>query len=507
MVVTGDRHARGPGTDDALSAGPAPAAASFLHVTAAGCLLLLVLVVPLVFDPGHDEVFAPVKILVAEVLLGLGLVAAALAVVAADRPPPADPCIDPTDVPTDEATPGRGAGGVPDPTGTATALARQVRPVARVADLAVAAFAVLNLLAYAASQDRSVSLHGQFPEYQGLVTLLTYVAAYALARVVVWGPRRLGTLLAAPTVVGGLAGGYAVLQRLGLDPLWGQVSRPFATVGQANSMAAVLVVTLPCAAATALRSRGVARAAAVVAGVFALAGLVVSESRGGWLAAGVALLLALVLTQRRHRARAGLVAAGLVVAVTATLLVTPAGHDLARHVAKRARALDDTGEGSVGLHLALTQVGLLVTADHPWLGIGQDVFPQVAQDYADRHLDPTQADLLRPYAAESPHDELLGISSSAGLPALLAYLVALGAAAVAAVRGRGRHPVAGTALLVAVAAHLVTGLFMTAEVSSQLLAWTLLGAAVRLPSVPPEPRATLPHNPSGGASAHDQHHG
>lgn len=416
----------------------------------AACLLLLVLTVPLAFNPTRSEVFAPVKIFLVEVLLGLGLLATALATFLAPL--------------------ARSGTGFP--------------PALR-ADAAVAGFAGLNVLACLHSLDRASSLHGQFPEYQGLATELCYVATYALARIALRDARQGKTLFAALTAVTGLVGGYAVAQRLGLDPLWGNVSRPFATVGHANNMAAVIVVTLPATVATVLSTRRLPRAAGFIAGGFGLAGLVVSLSRGGWLAATVGLLVAAALTPTQYRARAGLVIAGLVIAVTTALLLSPAGHEMTRQIAQRAGSLQDTSSGSVGRHLALTEVGLLVTIDHPWLGVGQDVFPQVAQAYADQHLAPARADLLRAYRPESPHNGLLETSAAAGIPALAVYLLALASAAAAALRSRRDHPRAAATLLVALLTHLVSGLFMTTEVSSEIIAWALMGAAVTLQVVPP----------------------
>jgi O-antigen ligase len=123
------------------------------------------------------------------------------------------------------------------------------------------------------------------------------------------------------------------------------------------------------------------------------------------------------------------------------------------------------------------KVGVLVTADHPWLGVGQDIFPQVAQKTANARLSAHEAALLRPYLSESPHNALLSITSSAGIPALAAYLAAvLGVAArMLTARRAGRHlPVT---VLAVMTGYLVSSLFMTPEVSTSTTFWVVLGAA------------------------------
>jgi O-antigen ligase len=450
------------------------------HLSLRPVVLLSCLLVPLAFAPWRDEVFAPVKLQVLQGLNGVGLLLA----------------------------------------GTSLALGRRfgVRLVPGV-DLPVVAFGVLNVLAWAHSEDAAASGLGVFPEYQGLATVLAYLVAYALARVA-YAPSA-GPAAAVPeatvaqvaeapaaavpeatvaqvpeapaaavarqpvdavfgvlTVVTGLVGGYATLQRLGLDPLWGFAERPFATVGQANSMAAMLVAGLPAVAAACARRRGWPRAAAALAGVLGAAGLAASLSRGGWLAVVIAGAAGLALYRPPSYRRSLAMAATVIAVLVLVLTVLPAGRLALGRAHQRVVAVADTSNGSVGKHLALARIGLAVTLDHPWLGIGQDVFPEVAQRYADARLSRHDADLLRPRLSESPHNALLSISSGAGVPAVLAYLVFHAAVArrlLAARRSGGTR--AGTVLMIQLG-YLVSSLFMTPEVSSTVVLWMVLGAAV-----------------------------
>jgi hypothetical protein len=407
-------------------------------------VLLTCLGVPLTFAPWRRQVFAPLKIQVLECLIGIGLFAIGVSVVR-----------------------GRGGG---------------VRLVPSV-DLAVAVFGVVNLLAYASSLDRSSSWQGEFPEYQGLATVLAYLAAYLLARVAFTaspGTTRswpLDALFGALTVTTGVIGGYGILQRLGLDPIWGFLERPCATVGQANSMAAMLVVGLPAVASTYVVRRGWVRWAAAIAGALGLLGLLTSLSRGGWLAALISGGMGLALLWQRTFRGALIGAATFVVIVAVGLATLPSGRATIAQAAERVAAAGHTEATSTAKHLALARIGVAVTFDHPWLGIGQDAFPQVAQRYADTHLPRAEADLLRPRRSESPHNALLSVSSGAGIPALLAYLALLGAVTRRMLAARRSADVHAATVLMIMAGYLVSSLFMTPEVSSTVVQWIVLGAA------------------------------
>lgn len=409
--------------------------------------LLIPLLVPLTFAPWRAEVFAPIKILMLDLLLGIGLTGAGVAAV---------------------------LGGV-----------RPARWVPAV-DLAVAAFGVLNLLAYVHSVNRAASLSGLFPEYQGLTTVLGYLAAYALARLACIRSRQLAVLFSTLTVTTGVIGGYALVQRLGLDPLWGLSGRPFATVGQPNSMAAMLVVGLPATLSTLAGQRGVRRALCAVAVALGGLGLVLSLSRGGWLATGVAAGLGLLLVDGPARRRILPRAAAAATVLAVVLLLTPAGRSVAAHAALRGVAVTDLHAPSTAKHLALARVGAAISADHPWLGAGQDTFPELVEPYAARHLPADQAVLLGQRRCESPHNGLLSISVGAGVPALLAYLLVLLAAARRMLRLRRQGEPLAVPVLMIMAAYLAGSLFMTPEVASTATLWVVLGMAVSLgPSAHP----------------------
>jgi hypothetical protein len=215
----------------------------------AGVVLATCVVVPCVFWTRINAVFVVPKLAVLWAALTVGLVLVAVGIVATGRLP-------------------QGARWVP------------------LVDVSVAVFLGLGIAAWAFSTDREQSLYGERLQHQGLLTLLLYVGFFCLARLSITDWRRLRLLSWA--VAGGatLVAGYALVQRAGLDPIWDGYlpgGRVFSSIGQANALAAYLVLAItlsvPLVAGVPPRTR-----AAAVAAIGAMtAALVLTQSRGGFL--------------------------------------------------------------------------------------------------------------------------------------------------------------------------------------------------------------------------------
>jgi O-antigen ligase len=346
------------------------------------------------------------------------------------------------------------------------------------ADVAAAAFVLLEIAAWATSSDRHQSLYGERLQYQGLLTTLLYGAFYVLARLALAGPARMWAFAAAAVAGGTLVAGYALVQRAGLDPIWEGFlpgGRVFSSLGQSNALAAYLVLVLPLAVAVAAGpARG--RLPGAIALAALLAAFVPTLSRGGFLgllAAGAVLAVAFGRALLERRRPVAIVAAtGLVAAAAVTVLVP------------QVRDRIEVGGESFRFHRDAWRVAAHVAADHPLLGSGPETFPDVFPRYSHDVLSPERAAVLDAFRVESPHNVYLGIAAGAGLPALAAY-VALIAASVAALlaairRATGRCRVLLACVLAAVAGHLVTDAFMTPEVTGTWLFWVLLGGAAAL---------------------------
>lgn len=353
----------------------------------------------------------------------------------------------------------------------------------------IALVALLGSLALATvlSADRARSLVGEPEQYQGLGTML----AYAIGLLAAWralgdrGPMR--RVIRAIVLAGAATATYGIAQLAGYDPLWSSLYEGtiFATFGNRNELGAYLALALPLAAAAAAMPAPARRdrlAAAVAVPLIGLA-LLLTFSRGAYLGAALALAVVLVLGRRWGRDRRTMRALGagalaLVVAITAVAFVPPV-RELADRVVDRALTSVDRVDPSVEDRFDLWTVAVAMVVDHPVTGIGPEMYPVAYPDYAARLLPPDRQ--LRPgFVAESPHNVPLAIAVAAGIPALLAYLVLVGAVlwlgVRAAVRSSGPDRVLLAGLVAALCARLATDLFTTADVAGTWTAWLLMGA-------------------------------
>ena len=180
--------------------------------------------------------------------------------------------------------------------------------------------------------------------------------------------------------------------------------------GDPNFLAASLVPAIVLAGALIGGVRdALLRGAAVTAILVLAAGLVMSQSRGGALAAVGTLLLALVAFKgkRRHVAGLALLAVGVAVAAFAA---TPAAWE-------RITTLDPAGSG----RSSLWTVAWRVTSDKPLAGVGLDNFVVVAGDYVREPGALTRVERI----AEDPqyvHNLYLHVLAESGIVGLALYL-------------------------------------------------------------------------------------
>jgi len=352
--------------------------------------------------------------------------------------------------------------------------------------LALGVFVGWNLVAAWFAIDRTQAIVGEGLQYQGLATILAYVVFLMAAWTTVRGPRRQDIFLLSVAAGAALVATYAVIQRAGLDPIWLTLpyDRVFSTIGQANALAAYLVVATPLVLALAARRRRAAQLAVGGVVLLMLVALAFTLSRGGYLGiAAVALVLVIAALPRRGRLTSGrqLSAAALVGLIALVVVLSvPELRTGAERVAARALLITDLSESSILNHLDLWRVGLAIATDHPLVGTGQDTYVLLFGEYRDRVLSPERAVVMSVFRPESPHNVYLATAAGAGLPALAAYIAIVTAAVARILRAvrtavEPRAWLVGAALLAAIVGHLVTDAFMTAETTGTVLFWMVLG--------------------------------
>jgi putative inorganic carbon (HCO3(-)) transporter len=371
-------------------------------------------------------------------------------------------------------------------------------------DVPVAAFFVLNVLAVAFSVDWRQSLVGEHLQYQGLLSLTLYLGFFYLARLAIVTVDRLTALFGAITLGAAVVSLYAIAQRLGIDPIWkGYLpsGRVFSTIGQPNALAAYLVLVVPIGVTLAVQLGGLRRVACCVAVAVSLAALMLTYSRGGYAGLVVALVVlgtGWLLWRRptardtdatgevRPRVRRGVTIAVVVPAAALVLgvaLASPLGHEV-RQAWQRANSVTQlSGDESISNHLDQWKVAVRIVEDHPLLGTGPETFPEEFPAYSRLVLPPAHVRYFDQFRVESPHDEVLAVAAGAGIPSAAAYLFTLLAVAAVLVRGIRTAPSSRLrllllAILAAMAGHVVTDAFMSAEVTGSWMVWTLLGAGV-----------------------------
>ncbi len=284
-------------------------------------------------------------------------------------------------------------------------------------------------LSTALSLSPRLSLVGDHESYAGLETVTAYGLLFFAARHLGGPGENTRRLLAGALLAGVGVTAHAVLQAFHLDPItWDNVShigvidRPFASLGHANHLGAYLVMTLPLTVYFLRDSIRQRRWGSVIPlallGLLQTLGVVVTLSRGAWLAGSVLLLFLLVVALcRGRRTFLGVGAATVVlIAVGVTILRHQITHPVQGALQRRVEALTHVGGRSAHWSAAWEMFKA-----HPLTGAGLDAFrlafaPHRPLELAkhDWGTTPTRA-----------HNELLHVLATQGLIGGLALGVLL----------------------------------------------------------------------------------
>jgi len=244
--------------------------------------------------------------------------------------------------------------------------------------------------------------------------LISLLAVYVVAMLMPISERDLRHFEVGVAGGGAIAGAYAVALGLtsSLQLTRRNVSR-FSTAGgvgesaDANITAATLILPFAIAVGRALRaeSRG-ERLLFGVAGALTGAGIILTGSRGGMLAALVTVFV--LLYEHNKRARAALVVIALAALASLALVVAPAS--LRKHISR------STSSGRTDIW----RTALAACPNYCWTGAGWGAFPTVYQDTL--HTNPDAKGLDRPFVA---HDIWISAIIELGVAGLVALLISL----------------------------------------------------------------------------------
>ena len=498
--MTGDRS----GSPTATEPVPSPSPQRITVIEAAW--LQAAVVLPLLFHVLSFRVFEPEK---AAALRLLGAIAlAGLAVAAATRT-------------------GRDS----------IALSRLRSPLCVVA----AGVLAVTWLSTAFSIDPWRSLFGSYYRQGGALTLSAQVALFAAVAVGLRHSAQLERLFSAITLAGVFAASYALVQRIGLDPLswdaasWGgdPIARTPGTIGNPTFLGGYLAVSI-CATAPYVRARPWPAAAALI---IQGAGIWATGSRGPLIAAAAGAVMLAIALAAAHGARRIAVATlgiGIAVAGFVVLLNVPQGPFEAirdagpwRRVAHVLESTDETSRVRLliwtAAHEAMTRPQALETVGGTtdrfhWARRVIDYGPETLQATVARAYPPELGRLERPGAvADRAHNDLVdavatgGFLSLALAVALMAAVLLTGFRAVQVPRVAeiGGWCAAAGGVIVAVAAGLFAGrdwLIVPAMGTSALAGVTatlaVLGSRPSADQAPGSPKTMFIAALMAGAAAH-----
>jgi O-antigen ligase/Tfp pilus assembly protein PilF len=338
----------------------------------------------------------------------------------------------------------------------------------------VTLLAVVIVVTTVTAVDWRLSLWGSYDRAQGAVTLLSYLLLFFLASHQLRSLSRARLVMQAMVACGGALALLGIAQALGWNPfnfLSDARSQIYITLGRANFVGAYLAMLSPLALAMMLQARdrrrqigfGVVLAAMVIV-------IVLTTSRGAWVAAAVALSIVAISWWGHHisvRLR--------YVAWSAIILLVLSG-PIAVFLPNVAQS------GSSAARTSIWQGSLELIAQRPLLGYGADsmgiVFPAV-------YPPELVYDLGRDFFVDRAHNLILDWGIASGLPGMIAFglIVVLFVQVVwgaIAVEPSGPKRALLIAILASVLGNLTNNLVSFDVTTTAAATWLLMGMGIAL---------------------------
>lgn len=339
----------------------------------------------------------------------------------------------------------------------------------------------------------ATSILGKYGRYEGLLTFAAYLALFWVAFQHDWTDRDASWLVTAVLAAAGPVSLYALLQALGLEFIdWGNVTfesnRAFSTFGNPSLLAGYLVLVMFTALGWALRNQADVeqdfnrlRAAVLgwsVAGLSALA-LLVTLTRGGWVAAAVGFVFLAACLVRAGRFRFA-----WKTAATVLILLTVVGSAAVVYSATRPGAVSlpdrlrgvTSQSGTVAERFEIWKAAAAATNARPLLGWGADNFRVAfAEHKTSRYVRTSGPAQLQ----DNAHNYLLQLAVTLGIPAAVLFTVFLAWSIwVITARSLASKDLLMLGLAAGLVGYAVDILFTVNVVGGAFLFWLLLGMAL-----------------------------
>ena len=259
--------------------------------------------------------------------------------------------------------------------------------------------------------------------------VITYALGFVLAAHLVRGPRRTTVFVAAALLSAAALAGYGLLQAAGTSFTPSMSQRVSSTYYNPNHYAGFLDLMTPLALAYALWARAPwLRVAAAVLSVALLANVLLTFSRGGWVAVALASTgLALVwaaqgLRTPRPLGRTLALLTLALVAVVAAWGASLTAPDLtARLLARAERLQHDLTQLDTFDRVILLRAGAEIVREAPLLGVGPGNFVDAITAHRPPEVEDRGGSMMHRFVNYA-HNDYLQVASETGLPSVALFL-------------------------------------------------------------------------------------
>jgi len=364
----------------------------------------------------------------------------------------------------------------------AVATGKRLPDAAKPATISIAALVAVLSLAAALSGDMVTALWGHVGVRTGLLAW-SAAAVWFVAGTVAASGRTLRTMVATIAIGGAIASLFAAADAAGIMTRVARWSpEPSGFMSNSNALAQLLVLGLACAAAWIALSRSPGtKLAAQIALALNLAGLVLSQSRGAWIAAVLGGLVAWFLIARKPALPSRRIGIGVVTGLLAFIIAIGvlwwSGDGVAGLADGVTGDLNDLTTG----RMAIWGGALEQLQASPALGEGPGLFSVIYEWSAD----PARLFGRDVIGTRCGHSLLFAIPAAGGIAGLAALLALAGtlASALSRVITRSKFNAGAVFTACGLGAWGVTQLVECADplsmLSAALLTGTLLGASLR----------------------------
>ncbi len=185
-----------------------------------------------------------------------------------------------------------------------------------------------------------------------------------------------------------------------------------------NPMAGYFILTLPVALALALHCKRLFQVLAAVLSVLMMSGLILTRSRGGWIAFIIALAVVFVpsLIAKRIALKKWLLLGAIMLSGIALGLILAPSKAIAQRAESISTMISPGTEGQSAVErVAMLEAGIEIIRDYPIFGVGPRAWPAVRAAYL------TGIKFLPRF----PHNAYLRTAAETGIPGLILLIIAL----------------------------------------------------------------------------------